>query len=256
MTASGADIWDMADEFHFAYKELTGPGSIVARVNSIEETDVWAKAGVMIRNTLEPGSRHATTVVTPSSGVSFQRRLITGGASTDTTTTDVTAPQWVKIERSISGNFTASYSENGSSWTRIEDDIVNMNATAYIGLAVTSHNTEATCEAVFSNVSFTGNVSQQDWMNQDIGIISNSAETMYVILNSEAVINYGDPDATLIKEWTEWRINLQDFADLGIDLTNVESMGIGLGDRNNPQAGGSGILYIDDIRLYPLEAAP
>jgi hypothetical protein len=256
MTASGADIWDMADEFHFAYKELTGPGSIVARVNSIEDTDVWAKAGVMIRNTLEPGSRHATTVVTPSSGVSFQRRLMTGGASTDTTTTGITAPQWVKIERSISGNFTASYSENGTSWTQIEDEIVNMNATVYIGLALTSHNTEATCEAVFSNVSFTGNVSQDQWMNQDIGIISNSAETMYVVLNDEAVVNYDGSDATLINEWTEWRINLQDFADLGIDLTDVESIGIGLGDRNNPQAGGSGVLYIDDIRLYLSEAAP
>jgi hypothetical protein len=56
MTASGADIWNQADEFHLAYKILTGPGSIVARIESVEQTDVWAKAGVMIRETLDAGS--------------------------------------------------------------------------------------------------------------------------------------------------------------------------------------------------------
>ncbi|MHC4581775.1 MAG: hypothetical protein ACYS14_09985, partial [Planctomycetota bacterium] len=56
MTGSGADIWDAADEFHFAYKVLTGVGSIVAKVESVDHTHNWAKAGVMIRKSLEPGS--------------------------------------------------------------------------------------------------------------------------------------------------------------------------------------------------------
>ncbi|MHC4752662.1 MAG: sugar-binding protein [Planctomycetota bacterium] len=55
MTASGYDIWTNADgeeldEFHFAYKPLNGAGSIIARVDSVEDTDPWAKAGVMIRD--------------------------------------------------------------------------------------------------------------------------------------------------------------------------------------------------------------
>ncbi|MGD8787397.1 MAG: hypothetical protein PVJ60_08235, partial [Phycisphaerales bacterium] len=62
---------------------------------------------------------------------------------------------------------------------------------------------------------------------------------------------YNDnPDAALINVWTEWRIDLQEFADQGVDLTNVESIGIGFGERNNPQAGGAGLVFFDDIRLY------
>ena len=59
LTASGADIWGTADQFHFAYKTLTGAGSIVARVQSVQNTNGWAKAGVMIRETLDAGSKHA-----------------------------------------------------------------------------------------------------------------------------------------------------------------------------------------------------
>ena len=86
MTGSGADIWGNADEFHFAYKMLTGQGSIVARVESVQETNAWAKAGVMIRESLEPGSVHVTMAVTPAQGVSFQRRTVTDDASNHTTT--------------------------------------------------------------------------------------------------------------------------------------------------------------------------
>jgi len=82
MTASGTDITGSSDEFHFAYKMLNGAGSIVARIDSIQNTNDWAKAGVMIRETLDPDSAHAYMVVTPTRGVSFQRRLSTGADST------------------------------------------------------------------------------------------------------------------------------------------------------------------------------
>ncbi|MHC4207610.1 MAG: hypothetical protein ACYSTT_23390, partial [Planctomycetota bacterium] len=74
MTGSGTDIWETADEYHYAYKTLTGVGSIQAQVISIDNTNGWAKAGVMIRESLDPGSVHASMVVTPENGVSFQRR--------------------------------------------------------------------------------------------------------------------------------------------------------------------------------------
>jgi len=85
VNGSGTDIWnngtagDYRDEFHFAYKTLTGTGTIIARVDSVQNTNGWAKAGVMIRETLEPGSRHAFACVTPSSGVASQGRIDPGG---------------------------------------------------------------------------------------------------------------------------------------------------------------------------------
>jgi len=184
MTGSGADIWAVngveADEFHYAFKTLTGTGSIVARVQSIENTDPWAKAGVMIRETLDPDSAHTMMVVTPGSGISFQRRPGTGATSVDDTTAGITAPYWVKIERDLAGNFSASSSANGTTWQKLGvSESIQMASNVYIGLAVTAHNASATCQAVFTNVTTAGNVSGQ-WANQDIGIESNDAEPLYV----------------------------------------------------------------------------
>jgi len=120
----------------------------------------------------------------------------------------------------------------------------------YIGLAVTSHNTFAVCQATFSNVDFPDTNVNSQWNHQDIGIISNAPESMYVVLNNSAVVYHEDPNASLIRDWTQWTVPLQEFADRGVNLTNVNSFGIGFGDRNNPQPGGDGTMYFDDIRLY------
>jgi hypothetical protein len=260
MTGSGADIWDAADEFHFAYKILTGVGSIVAKVQSVERTHNWAKAGVMIRQNLEPGSVHATMVVTPAQGISFQRRMTADNASSDTTTDGIEAPYWVKIERDLAGNLTASSSADGATWTvQGVPENIQMGADVYIGLAVTSHDAAATSQAVFTNVTITGNVGPQ-WANEDIGILSNDAEPLYVAISntglrvgggSPAVVVHDDPAAAQIDTWTEWTIPLQSFADQGIALTNVDNITIGLGSSGGPTpTGGSGKMFFDDIRLY------
>jgi len=258
MTASGADIWAVngveADEFHYAYKMLNGAGSMVARVVSVEQTDVWAKAGVMIRESLNPDSSHAMMVITPAQGASFQRRPGTGATSLNTDSTGIVAPYWVKIDRSISGNFTGSISTNGTTWTTVGSENIQMSSNVYIGLAVTAHNATATCQAVFSNVTTTGNVTGQ-WVNQDVGIESNDAEPLYVAVSNStgtpAVVVHDDPAAATIDTWTEWVIPLQAFTDQGINLNNVDGIAIGLGTRGNTSVpGGSGKMYIDDIRLY------
>jgi hypothetical protein len=73
---------------------------------------------------------------------------------------------------------------------------------------------------------------------------------MYVILNGSAGVDNDNPDAAKASDWTEWNIDLQAFADQGVNLANVTSITLGLGNRANPVAGGSGMLYFDDIRLY------
>ena len=72
---------------------------------------------------------------------------------------------------------------------------------------------------------------------------------MYVVLNGSAVVYNDDANAALTTEWTEWNINLQEFADQGVNLTNVNTIGIGFGNRSNPQPGGSGKMFFDDILL-------
>ena len=267
ITASGADIWDVGpgagqfhDEFHFVYKTLTGPGSIIAKVVSVENTNAWAKAGVMIRNTLDGGSVHAMMVVSATSGASFQRRLDPGAASAADTTAGLSAPYWVKLERDLAGNFSAYSSANGSTWQKLgAAEPIQMGSNVNIGLVVTSHDAALTCQAVFSNVTTTGTVSSQ-WLNQDIGIASNDAEPLYVAVSNSAgapaIVVHDDPAAAQIVEWTEWIIPLQTLADQGINLTNVDRIAIGLGTQGNTTVpGGSGKMYIDDVRLYkPSEA--
>jgi len=260
MNASGADIWLVnnveADEFHFAYKMLTGAGSIIARVDSVENTNDWAKAGVMIRETLDPDSAHAFACVTPANGVASQYRPSTGGTSANFNQTGVAAPYWVKLERSISGLFTVSHSANGSNWQQVTGatpQSIPMGANVYVGLALTSHDAALTCQAVFSNITTTGSVTGQ-WAHQDIGILSNDAEPLYVAVSNSAgtpaVVVHDDPAAAQIDTWTEWVIPLQTFADQGIVLTNVDRIAIGLGTQGNMTIpGGAGKMFFDDIRL-------
>jgi hypothetical protein len=76
---------------------------------------------------------------------------------------------------------------------------------------------------------------------------------LYVALNGNAVVNHDSPDAAQKASWTQWNVDLQAFADQGVNLANVNSITLGLGNRSNPVAGGAGMMYFDDIRLYSAE---
>ena len=256
MKAGGADIWGTSDQFHFAFKEVSGASTVVAKVLSVSNTDPWAKAGVMIRDSLDPASTHAMVVVTPGSGVAMQYRSATGGSSETVTQAGIVAPQWVKIERTLGGLIRGYYSADGVTWTQLGDVVgtVIMDTPMYVGLALTSHNVNETCVAQFSDVSFPGTSVGAQWSGQDIGIISNEAVPMYVAISNPngtpAVVYHEDPNATLISTWTEWPIDLKKFADKGVNLANVDKIFIGFGTRENPQPGGTGKMFFDDIGLY------
>jgi glucose/arabinose dehydrogenase len=152
LSASGRDIYNMDDHFRFVYQSFTGDCDIRARVTGMTNTNAWAKAGVMIRETLQPNSKHAMTILTPTSGTSFQRRLTTAGA-TASTNGGGAPPYWVRLVRR-GGNFTAYTSSDGSAWTQIGTPVtVSMNSTVFAGLVVTSHNTAALCTATMTDVS-------------------------------------------------------------------------------------------------------
>jgi len=99
--------------------------------------------------------------------------------------------------------------------------------------------------------------SRRNWTQEGVSILTvwfrgsaaNAAEPMYVVLNGSAAVTNDNPNAAQTASWTAWNIDLQLFADQGVNLANVNTIAIGFGDRNNPQAGGSGTVYFDDIRL-------
>ncbi|KPL23737.1 MAG: hypothetical protein AMJ75_05450, partial [Phycisphaerae bacterium SM1_79] len=149
---SGADIWNNADEFHYVYQPLSGDGEIVACVMSQTNTDGWAKAGVMARETLNVDSTHAMMIVTPANGTSFEWRTSTGGATVRTAPGDgITAPYWVKLTRS-GDTLTGYKSSDGSNWTEVGSVAISMQSRVNIGLCVTAHSDGAISTAQFDNV--------------------------------------------------------------------------------------------------------
>jgi hypothetical protein len=97
----------------------------------------------------------------------------------------------------------------------------------------------------------------RDWTEENVAELSlwfhgdpaNAAEPLYVAV-SNAVVTNDDPAAAQIDDWTQMVIPLQAFADQGVNLRDVDKIMVGLGSKGGPAAGGSGTMYIDDIRLY------
>jgi len=97
-----------------------------------------------------------------------------------------------------------------------------------------------------------------DWTEEGVAKLSlwfrgasgNVAERMFVALNGSAVVYHDDPAVTQMTGWKEWIIDLQAFADQGVNLANVNTITIGFGTKNSPAAGGAGQMFFDDIRLY------
>jgi len=152
VAGSGDDIYNTADSFHYAYQPLTGDGQIVAHVASLANTDPWAKAGVMIRETLTGGAANAMMAVTPGNGTNFQWRAAAGGTSNTTAGPVATAPYWVRLVRS-GATFTGSVSSDGATWTTVGTATIAMASAVYIGLPVTAHNVTALNTATFDHVS-------------------------------------------------------------------------------------------------------
>ena len=151
------DIWLNADSFHYVYRPLRGDGSITARVESVSNTHNFAKAGVMIREDLEPGSKQAFVDIHSNAAVALQSRVATAAATTSREGPVVRAPYWVKLTRS--GNkFTARRSVDGVVWVPIAGDEtlssieIEMARDVYVGLAVSSYDGSNLCEARFDHV--------------------------------------------------------------------------------------------------------
>jgi len=277
MTASGTDIYQVPDlrrpsrfhdEFRYAYMQVSGDYAIAVKVESITNTDPWAKAGVMIRDSADANSAHVMTCITPSSGVSFQYRTTAGGANgTSTTQAGLTVPYWVSLTRQ-GNSFTAGYSSSGptgepNNWTTLASTSITMTDPVCIGLSLTAHNATATCTAVFSNVrlytvNFDGTLNPviplPPWTShQDIGIKSNVAAPVYVTLYDSsaksATVNHDDPNIALATSYQEWLIPLARFTSLNpsLDLKNIQKITLGTGGADNR---GTGTLYFDDVRLY------
>jgi hypothetical protein len=153
VTGAGANIYGTADAFQFASQDFIGDGQIVARVDSFNATEGWAKAGVMMRAGLGANAKNAYMYVTPDNGVQFAVRDATGGLTWSSPhVPTATIPQWLKLVRQ--GDLLKGYaSSDGLQWRLIGQRTVALGQTAQAGLAVTSRLAGVSATARFSSAS-------------------------------------------------------------------------------------------------------
>jgi uncharacterized repeat protein (TIGR03806 family) len=152
VVASGSDIWENADSFHFASTTLEGDGQIVAHVASMQYTDPWAKAGVMFREDDSAGSKYVFMALTAQNGSIYQWRPAANLGSHNTDGESAIIPKWVRLTRA-GDFFTGEISVDGVNWERVDRISVPMNKKISVGLAVCAHNNIELNSTLFDNVS-------------------------------------------------------------------------------------------------------
>jgi hypothetical protein len=156
VNGSGADVWGTADELHFAFTHVEGDFDISGRITQVRNLDKWVKAGLMIRETLNAGSRHTFAIATPRTerGVAFQRRPTTDGPSLHTSGPPWAPPLWLKLSRR--GNtITAHYRRTvNDAWVKYGTQTYSaLPANLMTGFAVSSHVDGTNAFAFFDLVS-------------------------------------------------------------------------------------------------------
>ncbi len=263
MNGLGADIYNLVDEFRFVYQELNGNGSIVARLDSVEDVDQWTKAGLMIRSGLQPVDKQVMIVGNPRDRVEWAYRpdIAANTAGADTGEGSTPFPHYLRLLRA--GNtITAEHSADGVSWEQINGQssiTIDLPSKVYIGLVVSSHDSVRSAAAEFSEVKVVNPDGSKPWQMAEIGVdqpVGNDAAPLYLVVEdgtgATKILEHPDGNILQSGDWQAWDIAFSELSPL--NLSNIKKVSVGVGDRNNLQAGGQGKLYIDDLRLkktYP-----
>ncbi len=258
---------DTEHGFSFAHRNLRGDGSIVVRVDSVAETGPEAQAGVMIRGSLSATAEHAAVTVTAGQGIAFWYRRAEGGSTKRVIRPGLQAPYWIRLTRE--GDILAALcSADGVQWVGVADDPADsaveiaLDEDVYIGLVVASDVYRRATSAEFSDISLTGDVTGL-WEVGGIGskypYVGNDPDPLYIAVADEAgnlaVMTHPDPLVVGAAVWQEWTIPVSEIAAVGVDVTRVRQMTIGVGDRDNPTPSGTGMVHFDDFRLTRPDAA-
>ena len=169
----GSDMWGSADQFHYTAETLPGDGAVSAQIVSQQDTDPWAKSGVMLRATTDPGSPYFAILSTGGNGTVIQYRTTQGGSTSQVSGLTSGAPIYVEVTRSGT-TFTAYTSTDGVTWTAYPGGSVSipaMTGSLLAGMADTSHSQFGTSTTVFDDFTVTsaGSSLPVPWSDSDVG---------------------------------------------------------------------------------------
>ncbi|HUR35139.1 MAG TPA: hypothetical protein VM032_15150 [Vicinamibacterales bacterium] len=157
VSGAGADIWGRADAFHFVYQPLAGDSSLVARVSSLENSNTFAKAGLMFRNGIGADAAHVILDVRPNGEVEFMSRAANAGETSYLGGRQTGIAVWLMLVRR--GNTFLGYSSaDGGNWSPIGSTVTMLDGAAFAGLVVTSHDAGSVTHAEFESIAVTEGV--------------------------------------------------------------------------------------------------
>jgi hypothetical protein len=154
VVGGGAGIRGTQDQFHFVYQRMRGDVDVVARVASLGDGAQGARAGVMIRETFQPQSPHASALMVAGNGYAFDWRAESGAVTEHADGGPAAAPGWVRLVRRGT-NFEAFRSDDQLTWTSMGSSEIAMSEDVYVGLAVTSQDDTTAAPALLDAVSVT-----------------------------------------------------------------------------------------------------
>ncbi len=158
INGGGSDFWDTSDSGHFVYQEISSDKEIIAKVETLDPSWYWAKAALMIRETMASDSKMAHICLTRmdannTNGAQFISRATTGaGTPVEGKYTYRMFPSYLKLTR-MGNAFDGYWSPDGVTWERVGSTTISMNQTCYIGLGVTANNNDRFSDAIFSDVT-------------------------------------------------------------------------------------------------------
>jgi regulation of enolase protein 1 (concanavalin A-like superfamily) len=189
VSGSGNDIWQTLDQFNYVSEPFTGDDeTITARVTSQSDTNPWAKSGIIIKQSDQPGSPYVLLAVTPGNGIAFQYNYdttISGG--------DYTFPNaWLRLQ--LAGGIVTAYdSPDGVNWTEVGSVALNLSGNATVGLTVCSHNNGVINTSTFDNVALSPSPVIISAASTTFGL--NSPYSFMVSASGNAPVSYSESGA-------------------------------------------------------------
>jgi hypothetical protein len=186
--SSGTNVVTGSDSFHFVYKEVDGESEIVARISRVQFTDPWARAGLMMRESLSPGSRNVFFSVTAARGGVCHWREQTGEDSNISLDGLMSVPCWLKLRRDDEV-FSAFKSSNGKSWSLVERINMRSSSRMFVGMAAVSMREGVMSQSVFEQVEEASSLRNR-WFVPEVELQSGSTQMGYVASMDDASVRF------------------------------------------------------------------
>jgi hypothetical protein len=168
----GADVWAGSDAFQFLHQPAADDAGMIVRVLDLDNTDTFAKAGVMVRASVDPTAAMAILDIRPGGELEFMARQFSGDAVRFISGQPFAFPAWLALSWSA-GSVRAWVSHDGRNWAFLDNAAVSVPTTFEAGVAVTSHNTVQLATAHLDSLTLTS-VEAPGWTSTDVGDVQRS----------------------------------------------------------------------------------